>query len=257
MEKISYRIANENDIKRIVEIIQVGNQEFIDKLIYGCKGIEKYIESCINDNNSDLKFFVATREDYVIGALEIKIINNIIFINYIAIDPKYRCKGIGKGIIKYSLNYLTQHKEYNTVGLDVFKQNIGALNLYKKLGFRIIKEYEWISISKVKNNLANIQYDLIDYQESIKVYKNRGFSNLTIKINNVNKSIGILGEKWFRVKECDIDNNLVDILFNLDNRKILLIKEKDIQINIATFDTNILYESYRMEATIKEILNKL
>lgn len=257
MEKIDYRTANENDIKRIVEIVQVGNQEFIDKLIYGCKGIEKYIESNINNSNSDLKFFVATRQEDVIGALEIKIINNIIFINYIAIDPKYRGKGIGKGIIKYSLNYLIQHKEYNTVRLDVFKQNTGALNLYKKLGFRIIKEYEWISISKSRDNLSNIQYDLIDYQESIKVYENRGFSNLTIKINNVNKTVGILGKKWFRVKDTDVNSNLVDILFDLDNRKILSIKEKDTPINIANFDANTLYESYRMETTIKEILNKL
>ena len=54
-----------------------------------------------------------------------------ILLNEIYIDKKYRRKGIGTNILTNILN------NNSKVYLWVYKENYNALNLYKKLGFKI------------------------------------------------------------------------------------------------------------------------
>jgi GNAT superfamily N-acetyltransferase len=63
----------------------------------------------------------------------------------IVIDPEYAGKGIGKELLKLSMNILTDLK-YPIVGLSVTKNNY-AKRLYKKLGFEHVDDfYEFIEI---------------------------------------------------------------------------------------------------------------
>jgi ribosomal protein S18 acetylase RimI-like enzyme len=62
------------------------------------------------------------------------------YISNIAIYSQYRGRGLGKGLI------LKAEQEAKRVGaerivLDVEKENINAINFYKKLGYRITKEF--------------------------------------------------------------------------------------------------------------------
>lgn len=66
----------------------------------------------------------------------------------IATHPGFRGKGYGKMIVSYLCSNLI--KKVKHIGLSVKQDNIGAINLYKKLGFEIIGEYE-IFMATFKN----------------------------------------------------------------------------------------------------------
>jgi len=70
------------------------------------------------------------------------------YISNIATYPRYRTRGLGKGLI------LEAEQEAKLVGaerivLDVEKENISAINFYKKLGYETIKEFS-ISLQRDK-----------------------------------------------------------------------------------------------------------
>ncbi len=76
-----------------------------------------------------------------------KVCDNEYYLSNIAIYPKYREMGVGKRLV------LEVEKEAKTIYakrmvLDVETENISALNFYKKLGYRAIKDF---SISLQKN----------------------------------------------------------------------------------------------------------
>ena len=60
--------------------------------------------------------------------------DNDILIDEIFIEESYRDKGIGTNIINAIL------KEHDIVYLWVYKENIKAISLYKKLGFEVVEE---------------------------------------------------------------------------------------------------------------------
>jgi len=64
--------------------------------------------------------------------------DNLIWLG-IFISKKFRGKGIGSVLLDELLN---RCKEINldTISLSVYKKNIGAINLYKKKGFKVFKE---------------------------------------------------------------------------------------------------------------------
>lgn len=55
-----------------------------------------------------------------------------------SIYPQYRNKGIGTSLLKNFLIFLRQ-KNYTQISLSVQKNNY-AVNMYKKLGFKIISQ---------------------------------------------------------------------------------------------------------------------
>lgn len=59
----------------------------------------------------------------------------------IAVLPEYRNKGIGKHLV---MNAINSYKIYWTIPLilHVRKSNLHAINLYTKLGFRLVKKIE-------------------------------------------------------------------------------------------------------------------
>lgn len=70
------------------------------------------------------------------------------YISNIATYPQFRTRGLGKGLI------LESEKEAKLVGaerivLDVEKENISAINFYKKLGYEMIKKF-FISLQRDK-----------------------------------------------------------------------------------------------------------
>ena len=62
---------------------------------------------------------------------------DIIVIYTLAVHPDYLRKGIGKKLIEFIIQY---SKELNikAIRLDVYKENIPAISLYKKYGFQYI-----------------------------------------------------------------------------------------------------------------------
>ena len=238
MNNISYRVARLEDINDFIALVRNGNEKYIDKIIYGCKGIDKFISENMENEVSSLKYFVAQIKNKVIGAMEIKILESNIFLNYIAIDNDFRGKKIGSNLIKYGVEYLLNQYDYRMIQLDVFEENIGAFKLYKKIGFQVINKYEWHTIKTKENQNKVVDYTILNKEEYKSIYEYRGFSNLTLEINNEIKNIGMLVEKWFRIISNDLDDNLINCLSQIDDREILSIGQDILNISSNKFNIN-------------------
>ena len=71
--------------------------------------------------------------------LETKVNIEEMMVDYIAIHPDYRGKGIGSKLLDFGENEARKNKDTNIYSLMVIGQNIRAIKLYEKLGFKVVK----------------------------------------------------------------------------------------------------------------------
>lgn len=76
-------------------------------------------------------------------------------INAISVIPEKRGKGLGKKLLKETVAILQKNVNIKNIYLDVVKDNIVAINLYKKIGFE--KTGELKSIFTKNNTLMDIE----------------------------------------------------------------------------------------------------
>ena len=84
-----------------------------------------------NQFNQVLGFFL---NDNLIGFVDYSIIYDRLEINYIFVKEEYRKQKVAYRLLKYIIdNY-----NYQNITLEVNINNIPAINLYQKLGFKIV-----------------------------------------------------------------------------------------------------------------------
>lgn len=121
LERIKYY-----KLKTIVEYAKSLSEEEMTK-------IDNYICESVPTLIKDYKNIIYNKK--IIGSILIRKIDDGLLLDEIFIEKEYRNKGIGSSIIK---NYVLDN-DYNLY-LWVYKDNIKAFNLYKKLGFKIKEE---------------------------------------------------------------------------------------------------------------------
>ena len=96
-------------------------------------------EAILKDGN----WYVAEADGVVVGILELmkrhvespaQVTKDVLFISTMAIDEKYRGKGIGHLFFE-KVKQLKQEKGYDTIELQVNAQNRLAYEMYRKYGF--------------------------------------------------------------------------------------------------------------------------
>ena len=120
----------------------------IEKLIeYKKRTIYEYAENLSNEEIIKINNYVENNipklinnycniivNEKIVGCVLLTDIDDGKLLDEIYLEEQYRNQGIGTDIIKNILN------ENNIVYLWVYKKNIKAISLYKKMGFNIIKE---------------------------------------------------------------------------------------------------------------------
>ncbi|OFS61843.1 GNAT family N-acetyltransferase [Nosocomiicoccus sp. HMSC09A07] len=88
----------------------------------------------------DQIIFVAEHDEKIIGFINFKETEqpNTYDLSAIYILPDYQGKRIGSRLIAHSIEPI---KNFEKIFLEVEKDNINAVNFYKKLGFKIVDEY--------------------------------------------------------------------------------------------------------------------
>ena len=96
-------------------------------------------EAILKDGN----WYVAVADGVVVGILELmkrhvespaQVTKDVLFISTMAIDEKYRGKGIGHLFFE-KVKQLKQEKGYDTIELQVNAKNRLAYEMYRKYGF--------------------------------------------------------------------------------------------------------------------------
>lgn len=101
------------------------------KVAYSDEMLKKRIDQII---------FVAEHDEKIIGFINLKETEqpNTYDLSAIYILPDYQGKRIGSRLIAHSIEPI---KNFEKIFLEVEKDNINAVNFYKKLGFKIVDEY--------------------------------------------------------------------------------------------------------------------
>ena len=96
-------------------------------------------EAILKDEN----WYVAEADGVVVGVLELmkrhvespaQVMKDVLFISTMAVDEKYRGKGIGHLFFE-KMKRLKQEKGYDTIELQVNAKNRLAYEMYRKYGF--------------------------------------------------------------------------------------------------------------------------
>lgn len=102
------------------------------------------IKNYVNKVHLNATFFVARENGRIIG-INIVYFNDLVtkqgYITYIHVDEKYRKQGIGRELLQKSIEYGLQH-EFESIRLEVRKNNAVAMRLYSQEGFVIVAEKE-------------------------------------------------------------------------------------------------------------------
>lgn len=128
MNKIIVREMTIDDVDRVAEIENVTfSQPWSKKSFY----------TEINENNI-AKYFVAVKENKIVGYGGFWHIINELHITNIAVDIDYRGLGIGQKLVCKVLDFANDYELVDSVSLEVRRSNFAAQNLYRKYGFSVI-----------------------------------------------------------------------------------------------------------------------
>ncbi len=98
---------------------------------------------CIFDKNvcdADEENFLICSDNDVCAWLKLNGLQNTdtAWISMLVVADKYKHKGVGKFAVEFTFEYL-HSKGFNQIGVQTTKDNVAAINLYKKCGFNIVE----------------------------------------------------------------------------------------------------------------------
>jgi RimJ/RimL family protein N-acetyltransferase len=164
------RIAEESDTENILkQIVSVLEEAEYTVTTYPEDGadftVEKEREWIKNHMEGDGKLLVVAEVDgEIVGSADLhngerRRIQHIATVG-ITVLKDFRSLGVGKALMDALIKWASEHPVIEKIGLGVFSNNAGAINLYKKLGF--IEEGR--KVKEIKINPGS-------YVDSVLMYK--------------------------------------------------------------------------------------
>lgn len=144
--------ASKKDIPRLIQYKKDIIYMYIKCLSEEEKeNINEYVINSVNEIFKD--YYNIIIDDKIIGSVCIRDLENAKLLDEIYLEKEFRNKGIGTDIIRKII------ENNESVYLWVYKENIKAVLLYKRLGFKIIDETEFRYYmeynEKVKRKIKN------------------------------------------------------------------------------------------------------
>lgn len=141
---MTVRTATHNDLETLLEFEQklVTFERPMDSTIIQ-EGTVHYYDLAKYIDDEKIEVAVAEIDGHVVGSGYAKIKKGLDFVNqdftgyigFMFVDSNHRGKGIGKEVLEYLVNWL-QSKNMEHIVLEVYAENTGAIEMYKKCGFK-------------------------------------------------------------------------------------------------------------------------
>lgn len=141
---VNIRHAKETDYETVIKIMsQVQDMHVQWRPDIYKYNDELYTEEMFADIVKGDTFFVAEIDNMVVGVLEIMfrhietpahVTRDVVFIDTMAIEEKYRGQGIGHAMFEF-LKAMKTEKKMDGIELQVNARNVAAYEMYKKYGF--------------------------------------------------------------------------------------------------------------------------
>lgn len=227
MSEIDIRPARCEDAAGIVAAIRSGMRpELLDVLIYGCYGITEFVREQIAGASfgSDTAYTVACDGEVVAGAIELRLMPDALFVNYISVLPEFQSMGLGGRLLRASVETSRQDRQTRLL-LDVMDDNHRARAWYDSLGFREETSQTWYALDPGESS-ATEQGLVSGYPQAIASYERFGFGGFSVTTAGGVFEVGMLGRRWFRLTKAEglTDRSLQCVLAKMDaSRRVLAI----------------------------------
>lgn len=222
---IDLREACIDDVDGIVAIVKQSFQpKILGCTIYGCFGVGRFLADQLKlpKELRDTLSAVALDKNKIVGYIELRIVRNSVFLNYVCTHPEFRSRGLGMHLLRFSLASIRSDR-FSSMVLDVFDDNSVAKDWYGKLGFSPIHFSAWYSIPL--NSISVERTGIISGGAQADLcFREYGFSQFTVQTIRGQYEVGMLGEKWFRITQADVldDPDAENALQLLDPKRKLL-----------------------------------
>ena len=262
--QIKYRRAERQDLIQIVQLIKEAfPPHYIEMMIWGCDGIEKYLADIIDLGHElcDISNYVATVGDRVVCITQMKRnpAARQLCLNYIGTHAGYRKNNIASKLLLHSI--ANEENLFENIILDVFIDNEIAKKWYSDLGFHSVLKKQWV-IAENKILYPRIGY-ISGMPQSDRCFREYNFSQMTLITDLKAYSVGLLGKNYFRISDPIIFKDLMalsTLAKFAPNRKILLIAESPLTQDMHVPFINItatVQMSMGIMALIQNVQNKL
>ncbi len=209
----------------MVELVRKGFEpSLLEAFIYGCSGAARYVAAQIeaHEKGGDTGYFVAELGGTVCGMIEMRSLLDRLFLNYVAVDPSVRQARLGSQLLGHAIEVLARPGQ-TSLSLDVLEDNVAAARWYEGLGLTEDARTRW----HVRSLGAEDPTDyaaLAGLPQAALCQRNLGFSMFTATTGRGSYTVGMLGERWFRVtvRAALDDAALLAALRRLDARRDLL-----------------------------------
>lgn len=258
--KITYRQAEREDLSDIVNLIKGAfSPRYIEMMIWGCRGIEKYLADLIDSERElcDISNYVATVGDKVVAVAQLKRnpADRQLYLNYICTDYVHRRSNIASKLLLHSI--VEEPDNFDVMALDVFVDNSIARKWYSDIGFGPVFTKQWIVAEGMASDSCNGY--ISGFPQSDRCFAEYGFSQFTLTTESRSYSIGLLGEDYFRISDGKIFQDLAAIstLAKFAPTRKLLLIAADPVVDNAMLHFNNVAETIQMNVSIATLINSI
>lgn len=160
------RLTTESaDIKQVNAILQDAYSGFLRPyLIYSDPNYYYFLTQIVNKQLGNF-FYIAKDSLQVLGFVHLKVDNENLFLNNIAICENQRKMGLGRKLLDFAIKDLLTYYNLAFFSLDVFNSNQKALNWYERMGLRITNQKYWYDATNLfissdqRENVLTAQFE--------------------------------------------------------------------------------------------------
>ena len=221
--------------------------------IYGCHGIAEYLRKRFEAlENGSPQPLVAECDGAVAGFVELRSNDSGVFLNYIATDERVQGRGLGRLLLKRSLEDL-QAAPGTPFTLDVFGHNERAKSWYSRLGFEHTGSVGFWRARVEPAFRGAARFEIFDLPESDDCHETFGFSMLALAEADDRFNVGRIGSSWFRISDPRLlrKPEVLSGLMALDGERELLVNvaESEIEAGVG-LELELLLRSDRMRTCL-------
>jgi GNAT superfamily N-acetyltransferase len=225
--------------------------------VFGAHGIASYLDDQFSDQSGgNAEFLIASRDDTLLGAEELRHRQGLAFINHIYVHPEYQGRGIGGQLILNALRRAGTAAT-NDLALDVEVDNHVAIGWYGRLGLEIAYEHAIWSYDLAGCDVGTDDLVLASAQQQSQ-FARYGFCRIQLRSASRAFEVGLLGQDYYKTSDSQLlqDTTALSALRAYDPRRQLLFSGT-LPEGISDGDCRKLVGFYRMKGLISNCMRYL
>jgi ribosomal protein S18 acetylase RimI-like enzyme len=196
--QLTIRSAERADAPCIAELLRRTLTPCHPELVtFGCHGAADFIAREIGTPHVPARFFVAVAGGTLVGALELRVQLDGVFVNHIAVEERCRGRGVGTALLRTAFAAVDVSAGRQVL-LDVAANNAAAARWYGRLGFTPRASVRWLELDSADGVAP---FEIRGLTQGLTLLSLFGFGEIRVRTAHGDWAIGMLGSTWFRLTD--------------------------------------------------------